>query len=252
MHPISLLGVGLQALVSLMVGFRLASLARRTKRFPELALSLATLLIPAVGYPSALVAMGLERAQLPGVTPVFFVAMSAMLIGVSFYYFFTWRVFRPGSVWGGALCALGTWLMLGGVGAATAHVELHHNIDAGIRSAFAWAALTVAAVVVAYSWNSFESFRCYLNARRKLRLGLVEPAVCNRFLLWSMSTGGWLVLAIAGGIALAAGANPLQSAGFSLAVGVVGLVNAACNTLCFMPPRWYLDWLSRHRAAQSS
>jgi hypothetical protein len=250
MHPISLLGVGLQALVSLMVGVRLASLARRTGRFPELALSFATLLIPAVGYPAALVAMALERAHLPGVTPVFFIAVSAMLIGVCLYYFFTWRVFRPDAAWGGVLCALGSWLMLGGAGAATGHVELRGNIDAGIRGATGWASLTVGGVLAAYAWNTFESFRYFLNARRQLRLGLIEPAVCNRFLLWSMSTGGWLVLAIAGGVALLAGQNPLQSAGFSFSVGVAGLVNSACNTLCFMPPQWYLDWLSRPRAVQ--
>jgi hypothetical protein len=173
------------------------------------------------------------------------------MIGVSLYYAFTWRVFRPGAAWAATLWALGSWLMLGSAGAATGHLELRGSIDAGIQSARGWAALTIAAVVTAYTWNTFESFRYYLNARRQLRLGLVEPAVCNRFLLWSMSTGGWLVLAIVSSVGMAAGQNPLESAGFSLAVGVVGLVNSACNTLCFMPPQWYLDWLSRPRAAQA-
>jgi hypothetical protein len=252
MQSISFLGVGVQAVVSLLVGVRLASLARRTGRFPELALSLATLLMPVVGYPSALVAIVLERAQLPGVTPVFFVAVSAMMIGVSMYYAFTWRVFRPAAAWAPLLWALGSWVMLGSAGAATGHVELRGTIDAGVQSALSWAVFTVAAVIVAYAWNTFEAFRYYLNARRQLRLGLVEPVVCNRFLLWSMSTGGWLVLAVVATVGLvASGQNPLRSAGFSLAVGAVGLVNAACNTLCFMPPRWYLDWLSRPRAAQA-
>jgi hypothetical protein len=251
MLSLSFLGVGVQAIVSLLVGVRLASLARRTGRFPELALSLATLLMPVVGYPAALVAIGLERAQLPGVTPVFFVAVSAMMIGVSLYYAFTWRVFRPDAAWAALLWALGSWLMIGSAGAATGHLELLGSIDAGVQSARVWAVATVLAVCVAYTWNTLESFRYYLNSRRQLRLGLVDPAVCNRFLLWSMSTGGWLVLAVVASVGLVtSGKNPLESAGFSLAVGVVGLVNSACNTLCFMPPRWYLDWLSRPRAAQ--
>jgi hypothetical protein len=250
MASLSLLGVGVQAIVSLLVGVRLASLARRTGRFPELALSVATLLMPVVGYPAALVAIALERAHLPAVTPVFFIAVSAMMIGVSMYYAFTWRVFRPNAAWAAMLWALGTWLMLGSAGAATGHLELAGSIDAGVKSAMGWATVTVTAVVAAYTWNTLESFRYYRSARRQLRLGLVEPAVCNRFLLWSMSTGGWLVLAVVASVGLVtSGRNPLESAGFSLAVGAVGLVNSACNTLCFMPPRWYLDWLVRPQAA---
>jgi hypothetical protein len=171
-----------------------------------------------------------------------------MMIGVSMYYLFTWRVFRPHAAWAPVVCVLGSWIMLAAAGAATGHVELMGNIDAGVQSARGWAVLTIAAVLAAYAWNTIESFRYFLNARRQLRLGLVEPAVCNRFLLWSMSTGGWLVMAMASCVVLLAGQNPLQSAGFSLSVGAVGLVNSACLTLCFMPPQWYLDWLSRPRA----
>ena len=57
------------------------ALARRSRRFPELALSLETLLMPAVGYPALMLAVGLERLGLPGVAPVFFVALSAIIGG---------------------------------------------------------------------------------------------------------------------------------------------------------------------------
>src|SRR5262245_66527780 len=110
MEWISLLGVGIQAIVSLIVGVRLASIARRTRRFPELALSLTTLLGTVVGYPLGLLAIGLERAGLPGVTPTFFVAASVMMTGVSMSYFFAWRVFRPGAPLAVVLCGLGVWL----------------------------------------------------------------------------------------------------------------------------------------------
>ena len=65
--------MSLQTIVSLAVGIRLMTLARRSRRFPELALSLVTLLMPALGYPSLMLAVGLEQLNLPGVVPVFFV-----------------------------------------------------------------------------------------------------------------------------------------------------------------------------------
>jgi hypothetical protein len=70
MYAMALLCVGPQAVVSLVVGVRLLALARRTRRFPEFALSIATLSLPAVGYPSSLVAVACETSWLPGTVPI--------------------------------------------------------------------------------------------------------------------------------------------------------------------------------------
>jgi len=247
MQSISLLGVGIQAIASLVVGVRLASVARRTRRFPELALSLATLLGTVVGYPLGLLAIGLERAGIPGVTPVFFFAASVMMTGVSMNYFFTWRVFRPGTPFAVVLCGLGVWLLFSPIGAIAVHVSLY-GIDGGIQSSPVWVALAVGAVLGGYAWTASESFRYYLTSRRQLRLGLIEASVSNRFLLWSLASACFLAIVITAGVVVQLGQNPLQSAGFSLAVGGRGLVNSACNVLCFLPPQWYLDWVSRSRA----
>lgn len=251
MQSIAFLGVGIQAIVSLVVGIRLASIARRTRRFPELALSLTTLLGTVIGYPMGLLAIGLERAGLPGVTPTFFVAASVMMTGVSMNYFFTWRVFRPGGPFAVVLCGLGVWLLFAPIGAVAVHVG-RYGIDAGIQSSLVWVALAVGAVFGGYAWMAFESFRYYLSSRRQLRLELIEASVSNRFLLWSLASAGFLAIVIAAGVVVHLGHNPLQSAGFSFAVGGLGLVNSACNVLCFMPPQRYLDWVSRPRAAQAA
>ncbi|HXK26047.1 MAG TPA: hypothetical protein VMS55_25495 [Myxococcota bacterium] len=248
MQSIALLGFGLHTIVSLVVGLRLAAIARRTRRFPELALSLTTLLGTVIGYPLALLAIGLERGGLPGVAPLFFLAASVMMTGVSMNYFFTWRVFRPDEPWAVVLCGLGVWMLAAPIGAVAVHIGFH-GIDAGIQSSFVWVALAVGAALGGYAWTAFESFRYYLSSRRRLRLGLIEASVSNRFLLWSLASSGFLAIVITAGITVLLGQNPLQSAGFSLAVGVLGLVNSACNVLCFMPPRWYLNWLSAPQQA---
>ena len=247
MQSISLVGVGIQAIASLVVGLRLASIARRTRRFPELALSLATLLGTVIGYPLGLLSIGLERAGLPGVTPVFFVAALVMMTGVSMNYFFTWRVFRQGEPLAVVLCALGVWLLFSPIGAVCVHISLY-GIDGGIQSSPVWVGLAVGAVLGGYVWTASESFRYYLSSRRQLRLGLIEASVSNRFLLWSLASTCFFAIVVTAGVVVQLGYNPLQSAGFSLAVGGLGLVNSACNVLCFLPPQWYLDWLSRPRA----
>jgi hypothetical protein len=149
------------------------------------------------------------------------------------------------------LCGLGVWMLFAPIGAVAARISLY-GIDAGIQSSLVWVALAVGAALGAYVWTASESFRYYLSSRRRLRLGLIEASVSNRFLLWSLAQTGFLAIALAAAVTVHLGQNPLQSAGFSLAVGVLGLVNSACNVLCFMPPQWYLDWLSRPGATQEA
>jgi hypothetical protein len=48
-----------------------------------------------------------------------------------------------------------------------------------------------------------------------------------------------------GGVVLVLGVNPLNHGLFTLCVGLTGLVNSVCLTLCFMPPERYLEWLRR-------
>jgi len=247
-YPIALVCFGIPAIVSLVVGVRLLALARRTRRFPEYALSAALLLLNAVGYPVMLAAVGLERLGQPGVALVFFFALSAMFAGVSMNYFFTWRVFRSDAPWALALCVVGTWLMLAPSGAIAAHVEMH-SIDAGIQSAPVWCFTVIAAVLVTYAWTAVESLHYYLNSRRRLRLGLVEAPVCNRFFLWALASGAWFFCTALAAVVLVRGLNPLGDAFFTVSIGAGGLVNSVAMVLCFMPPQRYLAWLTRRAAA---
>ena len=248
MQFIALIGMGVQAIVSLVVGIRLMGLARRNRHFPELALSLETLLMPAVGYPLLMVGVALERLGLPGVAPVTFVALSAASVAGLMNYYFTWRVFRPDETWAGIACGLATWLLLAPLGAVAVHIDLG-GVDAGIRNAHGWTYPLVLTGLCGMGWTSVESFRYFLNFRRRLRLGLAEAPVCNRFLLWALASGAWVCVSVLAGILLTFADNPLDGGGFTVCVGAAGLVNSVCMTLCFMPPARYLEWLRRRAAA---
>jgi hypothetical protein len=248
MFPIAAVGMGVQAVISIVVGLRLLKLARRTGQFPELALSLATLLLPGVGYPLVMVAAGLEWLGLPGVAPVFFVAVSAMMMALSMFYFFTWRVFRQGRTWAGILSGVGTWLLFAPIGGGIAPI-VANGIEQGVRDADIWGFLIIASVITAYGWTSAESFLYWRNARRRVRIGLMEASVCNRFLLWGLASGAWFCVASLSAFFVAIEVNLVHHGVFTLCLGVTGLVNSVCMTLCFMPPKGYLDWLARRAAA---
>jgi hypothetical protein len=168
--------------------------------------------------------------------------VSASMGAVSMAYFFTWRVFRPNSGWAMVLTALGTWLLLGPVGAVAAHIETS-GIDEGTLNASAWTLTILSACLVAWGWTGTESFRYYLGLRRRLRLGLIAPEVCNRFLLWTILSIAWFFSTAMAGAAVLSGISPLSNVPFTLAIGLAGLVNSVCMVLCFMPPRRYLAWL---------
>jgi hypothetical protein len=236
--------MGFQAIVSLAVGFRLLGLARRNRRFPELALSLETLLMPALGYPTLMLAVALEAQGLPGVVPVFFVAISATMVAGLMNYFFTWRVFRPDQAWAGVACGLATWFLLAPVGAMAVHVG-QGGTEAAIQNAGGWAFMPIATGLCGMAWTSVESFRYYLSSRRRVRLGLADASVCNRFLLWALASGGWVCVSALAGVVMLLGINPLSHGLFTLCVGVTGLMNSVCMALCFMPPERYLAWLRR-------
>jgi hypothetical protein len=175
---IALIGMGIQAIVSLVVGIRLMGLARRSRRFPELALSLLTLLMPALGYPLLMTAVGLERLGLPGVAPVVFASLSVIMVAGLMNYYFTWRVFRPDAIWAGIVCGLATWLILAPLGGIAVHIEMA-GIGAGIQNAQIWTFPIILVGLSGMGWTSVESFRYFLSYRRRLRLGLADAAVCN-------------------------------------------------------------------------
>lgn len=87
-----------------------------------------------------------------------------------------------------------------------------------------------AAVAIPFVWSAAESAAAWRRARRRLRIGLEEPVVVERLLLWSLTSVcfvGICLLAICAGAASASGA----SAGAEFAQGLRGLLYLAITAL---------------------
>ncbi|MDJ0787096.1 MAG: hypothetical protein QNK05_09850 [Myxococcota bacterium] len=217
------------------VGIRLLLLARRTRELPELAVGLGFLFVALIGYP-----MGLSSA-LPGVPHAlacfsFGAGHIATAIGSISIFVFTWRVFRPDARWAAALSAA---CMLALVGSAAVAVHSALNTPVGERvpdPALVFRQLTVG---VSYFWTAIEGLRWYQMLKRRLALGLADPMVANRFLLWGLSGLSAGTAVVVSTVRFLQGAPPVGDPVSMLAIGFGGFGAAISIYLAFVPPARY-------------
>lgn len=149
---------------------------------------------------------------------------------------FTRVAFRPGSRAGGALAAgLGLAMLAGFVGSGTL------GDWGGFRNDNAWIWLENAAQLAAYVWASAEAAAYYAKLRRRRRLGLADPLVVNRILLWAVYGGAFAVSHVAwmGVVAWSEDLTALDPLLVALSVG-----GQLALWLAFAPPLPYRRWLA--------
>jgi hypothetical protein len=176
-------------LLATLVGVRLLRRGRRQAQAPETALGTYFVCAATLGTLFACVAYGAvaQRALEPDATAVrvlVFVSHVFYLLGTTALYRFTAQVFRPDSAWARRLAnyavaayALGVLWEVPGDGFAVV-----------ILPAFGYW-LAFVARVGAFAWVAVEALRYWAGARKRVRLGLADPLVSNRFLLW----GSWSI-----------------------------------------------------------
>ena len=202
-----------------------------------------------IGYPLTIAA-----AYLPSRTATLgAMAIGEVLIvlGCSCFLFFNAKVFRPTERWSTAAAALGS-LVLAACGFAVV-VAFSSTADMALvtERTRTGTILFLLVLVAGQGWTALEGMRHYRMMRRRLALGLAEPVVTNRFLLWGIS--GLVSLTWNGVVNayLLAGVNINTHPVPVFAVSFGGLVTAACLVLTFMPPAWYVRWVERERASRA-
>jgi hypothetical protein len=147
-------------------------------------------------------------------------------------------VFRRGATWAYVLAGGGAVLLWGGCLVGIAQGGLRTG---GVGSP-AWFCEYV--VIWTYPvWNAIESFRYYGLMRRRTSLGLADPIVTNRFLLWG--TGS-----VFAALAVWTASIPfafMSDAPRLLAIlptiqtvtAILGVISVSCSLLAFLPPTWY-------------
>ena len=238
-------------LVGSVVGARLLLQGWRSRRAPELSIGLGLLLITLVGHP--LCAVG----RLPGLvgTPAgngfFAVGLVLALSGIACVFVFTWQVFRPDVPWARLLVgAAGVSLALDAVGLLGASFSAS-TLDEILPRTRPWACGIVATVCVGFLWTAAESLTYWDRLRRRHALGLGDPVVANRFLLWAIS--GFAVALLCGlliGCLLAGMVVLIEPLPLSM-TALAAITTSIAWYLAFLPPDSYLR-LVRGRAGQDA
>lgn len=242
--------LGLSALasvvVSLVLGVRLLRLWSRSRRLPELAIGASFIAAGVMGY-IATVLGNPGTVGLPDTTAYRMMISGIALIsfGVALTYFFVWKVFRPDAAWARVLF----WI------AAVALLLTIVPVSGGSGVVAEVSGSTMIGDLVRFgggAWGACESLRYYGLMRKRMRLGLAEPVVANRFLLWgvaSLATGAiFLVTSTAVRLALSP-ADGSVTPGVMTGVSLLTLVTAISQWLAFLPPTRYTRWIESRAVA---
>lgn len=232
------LGMGALLLVGVAVGLRLLALWRRTRQLPELMIAVG--LVLCTGFPVIVVGARVQASRPTlGAACVALGVLSLGLAGLS-TALFTYRVFRRGQTWARLLAvALGVGLI---------GLWLARAVTTDFRFAGAYDAISYGAALLrfaALAWASAESLLYWQRMRRRLRLGLADPVVTNRFALWGVGIGCGAVGSALGVVVMRMGLDAPGSDPVFLAISLLGLVAAAALWLAFLPTAGFRRWLER-------
>ena len=241
---IYLVSTAVFAILGIMVGVRLLRLSRRTHQVPERSLGLALALTAGLGYGLLMVGTIWRRTagwdQAPDVT-LWIIGLGWVFhnLGVSFMLDFVRRVFRPGEAWAGVLqiglnlALWGSWLL----------DAFHGGIGAAEPGTYYWICFSVIGTYPL--WTAVESFHYWGMMRKRVKLGLADPLVANRFLLWSIASFSSLASIWTVEIPSFLGYTRMSPEAINLSsftmvgTSIFGIATICTYWLTFFPPAWY-------------
>jgi hypothetical protein len=229
-------------LFCLAIGLRLLLLSRRTGGRPERLLGLGLGLTGGLGY-GILIAVSLAQrgagdAPAPALHFLGLLGKAIHDLGVVVMLGFILTVFRPDAAWARALAAaMALVLAVGYVGNAVTGGFSRVQV----QGFWYWVGF---AVIGTYPmWAAFEAFRYHALMRKRHAIGLAEPVIVNRFLLWGVASlfsvaAIWTIsLPAILGLPLAEQQRLAPASMSVTAVWGIGAISA--YWLTFFPPAWY-------------
>jgi hypothetical protein len=182
------IGSAIAGLVYFVLGARLVRLGSRTGSAAEWLLGL-TFLIWTLSYTLWVIAIALQGQ--PALESQLLIAsrLATNLGGVGFV-FFPLLAFRRGSTWAKWLSASGAiCLIIGSVGSIWVGDPEGIEPLSNVWWWFDWIGEIAPAI-----WIGVEGLHHYGTTRPRVRLGLCEPIVAHRFLLWGIAGVFWTLL----------------------------------------------------------
>lgn len=234
------------------VGIRLLLLSRRTGGVPEWLMGVGLSLLVFVCLPPMLLS-GIGRLAV-GEVGVVLLAAASVLLWLSFSCFaaFTWQAFRCDAAWALVLTGVISSALAASCGGMVASI-LASPADVGsFEAAQLWTGLLRVPVISCFAWTSVEGLHNWRMARRREALGLGDPVVTNRFLLWGVVGLIQTAVNTLSAVLHANGVGIMSSPLGLFVVAVAGLLGAVFLTLTFMPPPAYLAFVRGRAAAPGS
>lgn len=227
--------------ISLFVAGRLVMAAWRTRGAPEIAMgTYQVLVVVAIAF-----YVHLQRIA-PTAAPdhLFRLVVAANLpiaVGVVALAVGIWRIYRASEAWAMAACgALAVWVLGGWAWTATGDV-LPTTVAATPANAF-----FVTGRSAVYLWGGYEGIRYHRMMRRRAALGLADPVMAHRILMWglfSLCMGGLAITSITAGWVLGDAYRAWAPGRFI--TPTASLFAAVCLWLGFFPPAAYSRFVAR-------
>jgi hypothetical protein len=162
---------------------------------------------------------------------------------------FTWRVFQSGAAWARGLIWLVGVLIVAGF--AVSALEGDWEGLAPLSGKAFW--LDWLGGMAPFVWLSIESSRHYFVTRRRVPLGLIDPLVCNRYLLIAVyATFGTIIYFIYVPMYIIYELHGTWSVGLDLATGIAEICSLTALWVSFSAPAFYRRWVGRANAAASA
>ena len=167
-------------------------------------------------------------------------------VGLCLLLVFVLKVFRPDSA---RAWQLG-WFVMALNMAAGVHIAWY-GLALGLVDGTALIVLSTRGVILA--WAFVETAMEAGRARKRVSLGLTDPLVANRFLLWAIWTGVFTALPVVAAGFVASGAITASGPGgeigpavrfLLLFMGGAAAIALGAGWLSFFPPRPYRRWIA--------
>jgi hypothetical protein len=246
---VSLAGLALSMLTSLVVGIRVFALWRKTRKLPELLLSVALLCTGFFAYALGTLGKLLLSGSPELRSTLTLIGLGTECVGVASLTAFADRVFHPNRGWARGVTVSLLSLIALGVCGEIASGQYMRYADAEVISG-PWVPLGLLARGLGPAWLSLECFRYYGKLKKQLALGLASPLVVHRVLLWGIGIG-----ASALGYATSILHRLVYGTGLRAhdwAIGMVSflaLIASVCIGFAFFPPQKYRQWAAARTSA---
>ncbi|MEN8161949.1 MAG: hypothetical protein ABFS41_17910 [Myxococcota bacterium] len=248
--------VGLAMLVFVVscsaVGIRLLRLANRDGGTAAWLCGHGFCLIAIVGFPLGVLS-GNGFAKV-GEVALGLAALSliANCLGITCFFAFTVQVFRPGALWAHALAgaaiaamAMSAIGIVAAIGTAPSHAS-------SFEVSFGWAATFQWLCALCFGWMGVEGLVEWRRSRKRVALGLSDPVVCNRLLMWGLFGCSTTLLCLVLAAVQHTGQPTATSLAAQLGQALFGLGSSAAVILAFSPPRAIRGRLEERSVAPST